>query len=421
MNNNVGRRNLPSPPAAHTPCIWWNDSHTVKRFICDLVAAEFAALRPSGAILPPLPWPESTHLRDDLGADSLELLQIGTALAEALHLHESGIADYLLARPTIADWIAIAQEALTIFSLTMTFRTSGSTGTAKSCSHTLESLWEEALELASILAPRRRMLSAVPCHHIYGFIFTILLPHALAIQDNPVIDLRGNSPASLAQLAQDGDLIIAHPMYWQAAAATMIQMPRGVDGVTATAPCPNSVCSALRSVGLNRLVQVFGSSETAGVGWRENENEPYTLFRYWYRAANNDNELTRNLSNDAALRVACPDKLEWHDDRHFIAAGRVDNAVQVGGINVYPSAVRQVLLEHPEIADAAVRLMRSDEGNRLKAFIVPRDTGVNPIELQQRLVTWVGGRLAPAERPKAFSFGLQCPTGLTGKATDWII
>ena len=421
MNNNLGSCPQPSHSTGGKYCVWWNDTNTVKRFICDLVAAEFAVLRPSGALLPALPWPLSTHLRDDLGADSLELLQIGTAVAEALHLHEAGTADYLLARPTIADWIAIAQEALHEFSLAITFRTSGSTGTAKSCSHTLDSLWEEALELASLLAPRRRILSAVPCHHIYGFIFTILLPHALAIHDIPVVDLRGSSAAWLAKLARDGDLIIAHPVYWEATAATMINLPDGVDGVTATAPCSDSVCSGLRTRGLNRLLQVFGSSETGGIGTRENESVPYTLFRHWHRVADSESELMRTASSGAVTRVSCPDKLVWCNERQFTAAGRVDAAVQVGGVNVYPTLIRQVLLGHPEIADASVRLMRSDEGNRLKAFVVPRDAEVNPIELQHRLAAWIAHRLTPPEQPKAFSFGAHCPTGTTGKAADWVI
>ena len=401
--------------------VWWNDTDAVRRFVCDLVGAELALLRPTGLTVPPLPWPISTHLHDDLGADSLELFQLGTALVEALHLHESGIADHLLARPTLADWIDIAQTGLNAFSLSITFRTSGSTGTAKSCTHSLDSLWQEALELASLFPARQRILSAVPCHHIYGFLFTILLPRALAFSDTGVIDLRGSSPASLRRLVQRGDLIIAHPMFWQAAATTLSGLPQDVDGVTSTAPCPDSASIALRAAGLNRLVQIFGSSETAGIGWREHESASYTLFRHWSRAADNANKLTRCLSDGSAASLICPDQLEWHDDRRFLPAGRIDGAVQVGGLNVYPAVVRRALLEHPEVADAAVRLMRSDEGNRLKAFIVPHDVKINTDELQQRLMKWVVKRLMPAEQPKAFSFGLQCPAGPSGKAADWMM
>ena len=401
--------------------VWWSNALVMRQFVCDLVAAELAVLRRSGTMLPLRPWLSSTHLHDDLGVDSLELLQLATVLAETLHLHESGIADYLLARQTIGDWAEIAQAGLSEFSASMTFRTSGSTGAAKSCTHCLADLWQETRELASLLSTQQRIFSAVPSHHIYGFIFTILLPQALALADRQVIDIRDSSPAALRTFLQPYDLVIAHPAFWQAAATMLTSVAGNVVGVTSTAPCPDDVSAALRTAGLHRLLQIFGSSETAGIGWRETETAPYTLFKHWQRTPDNPAALMRHSRAGSTLHVPCPDKLTWCDARHFFAAGRLDAAVQVGGINVYPSAVRQVLLEHPHVQDAAVRLMRSDEGNRLKAFIVARDRQLDQTELQQELVAWVQKRLRPPERPKAFSFGAQCPTGQQGKASDWII
>ena len=40
----------------------------------------------------------------------------------------------------------------------------------------------------------------------------------------------------------------------------------------------------------------------------------------------------------------------WLDDTHLVPAGRLDLAVQVGGVNVSPQAVRQHFLGLPEIA-----------------------------------------------------------------------
>ena len=400
---------------------WWRDVDVVQRFISDLVVAELAVLRRSGATLPPLPWPPSLHLHNDLGVDSLEQLQLAAALAETLHLHESGIADYLMARHTIAEWVEVAQTGLDQFSASMTFRTSGSTGVAKSCTHALADLWQETEELASLLSARRRIFSAVPCHHIYGFLFTILLPHALKLTGTPVIDLRRNSPAGMRKILQKDDLVIAHPVFWQAAAGMLRGVEEGVVGVTSTAPCPDNVSATLRAAGLQRLMQIYGSSETAGIGWRVEENAPYTLFKHWQRVADQPNGLTRETAVGSTLQVSCPDKLAWADDRHFFPAGRIDSAVQVAGINVFPSAVRQTLLRHPQVTDAAVRLMRSDEGNRLKAFVVPRDPHFDHAALQEDLVAWVQTRLTAAERPKAFSFGASCPVGPNGKDADWII
>jgi acyl-CoA synthetase (AMP-forming)/AMP-acid ligase II len=46
--------------------------------------------------------------------------------------------------------------------------------------------------------------------------------------------------------------------------------------------------------------------------------------------------------------------------------------VQVAGVNVWPQRVAEALRAHPDVLDAVVRPMRADEGERLKAFVVPR-------------------------------------------------
>jgi 4-coumarate--CoA ligase len=70
---------------------------------------------------------------DGRGTDSLELVSLATALVEALHLHRSGIEDYLLARRTLGEWIEICAGGLARFDGALTFCTSGSTGKPKSC------------------------------------------------------------------------------------------------------------------------------------------------------------------------------------------------------------------------------------------------------------------------------------------------
>ncbi|MET0962915.1 MAG: AMP-binding protein [Noviherbaspirillum sp.] len=394
---------------------WWEDDAAAQRFVCDLVAAELAVMRLTGPALPPLPWPRDMHIGHDLGADSLELMGLASALAEALHMHESGIEDYLLARQTIGDWVGIAQTGLSRFSARMTFRTSGSTGTPKRCVHALESLWQEARELAPLLQGTRRIYSAVPSHHIYGFLFTVLLPRALGVAGGEVIDLRSGSTARLAHQLRAGDLVVGHPEFWRAAARTVPAFAAGVTGVTSTAPCPDAVSAALEQAGLATLLQVYGSSETAGVGWRVGAAQPYTLFSYWRR----DDSGALLRAGEHGGGQACQDTLLWLDERRFVPTGRVDQAVQVGGINVFPARVRQELLLHPDVLDASVRLMHPSEGNRLKAFVVPRNAAANPQALHAALDAWAGERLAAPERPRAFSFGAALPADAKGKPADW--
>jgi acyl-coenzyme A synthetase/AMP-(fatty) acid ligase len=91
----------------------------------------------------------------------------------------------------------------------------------------------------------------------------------------------------------------------------------------------------------------------------------------------------------------------------------------VGGINVYPAHVRDVLLRHPAVQDAAVRLMLPGEGSRLKAFVVPKPGVVDAAELQQQLRAWADAALTPPERPKAIRLGPALPRTAAGKLADW--
>lgn len=401
---------------------WWDDGGALRRVVTDLLAAELAQARP-GRPPPPAPWPPTCDLVRDLGADSLELLALATALAEALHLGASTADENLLAHPTLDAWIDAARAGLRARGQALTFRTSGSAGTPKRCTHTLATLWQETRFLASLLPGRRRILSAVPAHHIYGFLFTVLLPQVAGGADVvEVVDLRGASPAAALAMTRPGDLVVAHPAWWDALARLQPSFGPDVAGVSSTSPCPDALADALAAAGL-RLLQVYGSSETAGVGWRDAAGAPFNLFPYW-QAVDDAPELLRQLPDGSRATYPLQDKLDWAgtDRMRFLPAGRLDHAVQVGGTNVFPGYVADVLRMLPAVADCAVRLMRPDEGQRLKAFIVPRPgQGEDLAALRATLVAWVGQRLDTPERPAAWNVGPKLPRQASGKLADWII
>jgi long-chain acyl-CoA synthetase len=408
---------LQAEPAVEGAAPWWRPRAALRRYLGDLLADELARQRRA---LPPqaLPWPDALSLTDDLGVDSLELLALATAVAEALHLHESGVEDYLLARRRLGDWVDIAETGLDYFAHRLTFRTSGSTGGPKACVHPLGGLLQETRCHAALFAGRRRVLAAVPAHHIYGFLFTVLLPQALGLPPEAVVDVRGSSPAWLAQKAQPGDLVIAHPDWWQAVGRTVPRLAPDVIGVTSTAPCADAVSEGALRSGLAALFHVYGSSETAGIGWRASHAEPYALFPHWSFAPD-DSALVRQWHDGSHETFAAQDALGRLEDGRFHLGPRHDAAVQVGGINVFPARVREVLREHPLVQDAAVRLMRPEEGARLKAYVVPRQGTTAQEVLLEQLRGWIDTRLTVAERPKAITVGQNLPLTRLGKLADW--
>jgi long-chain acyl-CoA synthetase len=403
---------------------WWRDTPALQRVVGDLLAGEMASMRPGQGRRTP-PWPASLDRRHDLGADSLDLMGLASALETMLHLRHPGTdagasADLapLLVQTRLADWVLAARAGLERDGSALTFRTSGSSGAPKPCTHALALLWQEVGALAALCGGRRRIVSLVPSHHIYGFLFTVLLPRRLGLED--VCDLRGHAPGALAAQLRPGDLVIGYPDLWRVFGYSGAVLPPDVVGVTSTAPCPPDVARAALGTGLARLVQVYGSSETAGVGWRDEPDGDYTLFSYWAQAEQ-PGRLARQRPDGTRGVTALQDRLLWTAPGRFRPDGRIDEAVQVGGANVFPGYVADVLKLHPAVLDASVRAMRPDEGQRLKAFVVLHEGITGDAALRAALQDWLGERLSAPECPAAYTFGPGVPRGASGKLADWII
>lgn len=416
-------------PVFTHPAPWWAHRPSLQRVVADLLAAELALMRP-GRARHPLPWRPDFDLAADLGADSLELLGLASAVEQALAVGCIG-EERVLAHPRLDAWVDAVAAGLAVAGDILSFRTSGSSGAPKTCSHGLADLEQEAAVLAGLFPGTRRIVGLVPSHHIYGFLFTVLLPRALGLPADAVADLRGVSPGGVARRLRPGDLVVAYPDFWQAFAPVGGTLPDRVTGVSSTAPCPDEVARAVVAAGMTRLVQVYGSSETAGVGWRDGPDQDYRLFPYWETkdtpaaSAQAGAVLTRVRADGGRADYPLQDKLAWSAPGSFRPAGRIDHAVQVGGVNVFPGYVADVLRMHPEVREASVRLMRPDEGGRLKAFVVPRAgapaAGGEAAALRARLGAWIGERLPAPERPAAYSFGPALPRQASGKLSDWII
>jgi len=403
----------------YPPCPgWWRDRALLHRFVADFLQGELSLMRRGCAGLPPQPWPDGVQLEADLGVDSLERHALATALSDCLQLHDSGAGQAMLQCATLAQWSACAAIGLETGGGAISFKTSGSSGVPKSCTHRLDMLWEEACFFATQLPQARRIVTAVPAHHIYGFLFSVLLPLTCAAQPVALADARGLLPEALGAQARSGDVIVGYPELWSAVAGRSPVWPDGVVGVTSTAPCPRDVALRLAASGL-RLAEIYGSSESAGVGWRTDADSPYVLLPHWRRDGTGDT-LVREAADGPPHRCTCPDRIDWQDLRRFVPVGRRDAAVQVGGINVFPAQVAAMLARHPDVREAQVRLMRPDEGQRLKAFVVAaRPCGGD--DLPDQLAAWVRERLPPAARPVSFTVGAALPVTRQGKAADWII
>ena len=394
---------------------WWRSRGLLADFIVDSLQHELTKLRP-GQTLPPRPWPETLEIGEaGLGADSLERLTLASALGQALRLDRSGLEDHLLARSSIGSWIDLAEICLERYDSSMVFLTSGSAGQPKTCEHSLAGLGQEVAFLAELFSGRERVVSAVSCRHIYGFLFTVLLPDILGI---PVWRRLDKTTVTLGADLRPGDLVVGFPDFWRLASRSVDRFPPDLVAVSSTAPLPLDLDAILADCGLLHLVEIYGASETAGIGWRVAPSSEFTLFPFWTRSREGET-LLRQLPGGETAEFSAQDRLNWRSDRRFRPDGRLDEAFQVGGVNVHPHRIANVLLGHPDVAEASVRLMRPEEGGRVKAFIVPRRMPIDECALAAELDRWAAEHLSAPERPKAYRFAGALPRDALGKLVDW--
>ncbi|MFW5694495.1 MAG: AMP-binding protein [Alkalispirochaeta sp.] len=350
-------------------------------------------------------WTPETPVRESgIGLDSLERFTIAARLNETFHLYRSGVEDNLLRAATLGDTVEVIQAGRAEFGSHISFYSGGTTGTPHIVSHAVADLMSEVQELTELFPGCRRVVVTVPVHHIYGFIFGVLLPRALAV---PAVDaqyafLSGN------RLPQTGDLVVSIPFTWQRLVASISRWGDGVMGASSTAALSEETASAVCRAGVRRLIEVYGSSETAGVGWRDRcaETPHFTLFRRWTRAG-------EGSLRSGSRTVDLPDRLTWHDDRRFLPSGRRDSVVQVGGTNVDLDSLREKILELvPEATDCAVRLGPED---RIRAFLVGPENSLDEREISARLAE----HLSAAALPRSIMIGAQLPRSTAGKVVDW--
>jgi 4-coumarate--CoA ligase (photoactive yellow protein activation family) len=302
----------------------------------------------------------------------------------------------------------------------VTFFTSGSTGVPKPCTHLESHLRQEITSVAPLAEDRKSALVTAPLHHLYGFTFGLLLPLSLGIPIRSVPPL----PTLVDAQMRPKDVVVGIPLLWSRLVemknwrTTRTDVGRDITIFTATSPIPPEVVHALRYNGF-RTVEFFGSSEIGVVCCRENPDEPFCLLPHVERGkGEHEGTLERLLPDGMLMRYPVLDSITWIGERSLRPGARLDEAVQVAGVNVYPQYVGTVLERHEGVRQCLVRLMRPDEGYRLKAFIVPA-TGWNERELRESLALFARKHLEDTQRPAHYAFGDDIPRGPIGKPTDW--
>ncbi len=304
-----------------------------------------------------------------------------------------------LAEASLGQWALQIENAIQKSMTHIAFMPAGSEDGEPECVHPAEDVFADAAAAANLLYGRRRLLSLVAPHSLLGFTLTVLTPNLHRI---PTLDVRSMAPDVLKEALQYGDVLVATPTLWRYALQQGVTAPDNTMGVFFGEPMTAELSAEMRKAGFAAQREIYGSTETGLIGWRDTPTDEFLLFDHWRR----DGECLMRSSKGAPDKSVAPmDTLSWVDDRRFNLAGRRDGAVQIGAVNVFPDKIAASIQEHDFVEACLVRVGQYQGGvNRLIAHIKLAEA-VPPTEKTVRNIDqWCRSVLTPQSRPGIFHF-----------------
>ncbi|MCL2294647.1 MAG: AMP-binding protein [Spirochaetes bacterium] len=259
------------------------------------------------------------------------------------------------------------------------FFTSGSTGNPKAVKQRLTEIENDNNFILSKWGEEffsRKVCSTVSQHHIYGLLFSILLPFTAGI---PFRRERIQIPEELEKLTDTEYMIITVPAFLKRvveienSAALCLKSPwifvsGGVLGHE-TAKKTNEVFGFWP-------VEIYGSTETSGIAWRQaDKSSEWTAF--------DNTQLTQNEDGCLIVRssyIKDPEGFETADlaellgNGRFLLKGRIDSVVKIEEKRISLLEMESRILQSALVSDVCVTAL---EGKRqyLAAAVVFNDKG----------------------------------------------
>ena len=307
----------------------------------------------------------------------------------------------------------------------LTLCTSGSSGEPKRIEKTLRQLSNEVQALEQLwgadLGPVACMIGSVAAQHIYGLLFRVLWP------------LCAGRTFVRRQLAFPEDMQRAsreHPAFaWVASPALLKRMGDNLDW-----PALGSVRRVFSSGGAlpaeaarsleQRLGQwpteVFGSSETGGIAWRQGGD-------LWQPFAG----VELSQDGDGALLIASPyltaghvehtaDAARISPDGRFELLGRLDRIVKLEEKRISLPMLEQALAAHEWVSEARLGVVQESRAS-LGALLVLSEAGLLALRnLGRRAVTqslrqYLSGHCETLALPRRWRWLRQLPLNAQGK------
>ncbi|WP_260982776.1 AMP-binding protein [Lysinibacillus fusiformis] len=279
---------------------------------------------------------------------------------------------------------------------------SGTTGAPKCIERTWSSVDEEIESYVKTLPVDSSTNSIVACPvtHSYGFICGVLA--CIKRGAIPVIITNNNPKYLLKKLKEYPNHILYGAPALLYTLSRLLPIDQQFDRVmTSGTLMPHSWLTSLREK-CNQVLQQYGCSETGCVAIHPNVEDPkemgYPLPHV--KVTVGDKQTPSEIIIETSTQTIYTKDLGYLENNILSFLARIDDTINVAGLNVYPQDVENVLMDEPRIVEAVVYKKQDNlSGERVCALYVSTEP-INHIELRE----WCRKFLAPHQIPMEFMF-----------------
>ncbi|PSU26759.1 AMP-fatty acid ligase [Photobacterium phosphoreum] len=317
----------------------------------------------------------------------------------------------------------MAFSPLSLADIKLTLFTSGSSGAPKAIIKTLDLLDNEIAQLEAIWGQQLQqshICSTVSHQHIYGLLFRVLWPLC-----------RGRSfdcfnldyPEQVAAHAASNKVLISSPALLKRLHADATSTPYNAI-FSSGGPLPFAAAQHCQQLLGQLPFEVFGSTETGGIGYRQQQQSttPWQRFKVVNIA----------LNAEQCLKICSPfvDPQHWYqtcdhcvliDADHFELKGRTDRVIKIEEKRISLTEIEQRLCQLPWIEEAAVLPLEQQQRLQIAAVITLTAQGIEQLDrigkgkfwllLRQQLRQWI----EPIAIPRRFRPIAEIPLNSQGK------
>lgn len=348
-------------------------------------------------------------------------------------------ADYAPQTPTANDAMTFTHNACTnnpylIKDFTgLIIYTSGTTGDAQAIPKRLSQLLTEIAALENLFGKligttETEIVATVSHEHIYGLLFKVLWPlmagRKMHIRSAVFLE-------ELAPILTSCDcILIASPAHLKrfvdSPALAMLTSSNIRAVFSSSGPLSLEVAQATAQLLGQTPIEIYGSSETGGIAWRQRPTEswqPMPSVAWRVSAEKEVLEIrSAHLPNNDWFCTA--DRVVSAGNGRFLLQGRADRIVKLEGKRISLDGIERQLVTSSLVADA--RVMMLDENNqrqRIVAFIILTNEGnvtltkIGKHALNQLLRNVLMNVVDPIALPRSWRYLDALPVNAQGKTT----